>query len=202
MSDPRSRRELLSSLFGVVRSPSRPAAAPAPPDPDRLLRPPGALVPDPDFLGRCTGCGDCSPVCPHGSILFVDREDGRRLPGIQPEARPCHLCPELPCVSACGDEALVDPGGPRAVRLGIARVNPRRCVTFSGQACDRCYRACPFPNQALLLIGLRPLVGTGACTGCGLCEHACPEQPKAIVVIAERHLIPGLRVPEREHDWR
>jgi ferredoxin-type protein NapG len=84
------------------------------------------------------------------------------------------------------------------VRLGIARVNPKTCVTFRGERCTRCYTACPYPDQAILLIGGRPLIGSGACTGCGLCELACPEYPKAIVVIAERNLVPGLRIPRDE----
>jgi len=50
------------------------------------------------------------------------------------------------------------------------------------------------------MIGGRPLVGSGACTGCGLCEFACPEEPKAIAVVAERLLVPGLRVPKSEYE--
>jgi ferredoxin len=51
-----------------------------------------------------------------------------------------------------------------------------------------------------MMIGGRPLVGSGACTGCGLCEHACPEEPRAIEVIPERDLVPGLRVPKTEYE--
>ena len=82
--------------------------------------------------------------------------------------------------------------------MGIARVDPRRCITFHGERCDKCYTACPYPDQAIMSIGGRPLIGSGACTGCGLCEMACPEHPKAIVVIAERNLVPGLRIPKDE----
>jgi Pyruvate/2-oxoacid:ferredoxin oxidoreductase delta subunit len=71
-------------------------------------------------------------------------------------------------------------------------------VTFHGEICDKCYTACPYPDQAIMSIGGRPLIGSGACTGCGLCEMACPEYPKAIVVIAERNLVPGLRIPKDE----
>ena len=51
-----------------------------------------------------------------------------------------------------------------------------------------------------MMIGERPLVSSSACTGCGLCESACPEEPKAIEVIAERLLVPGLRVPRTEYE--
>ena len=175
---------------------------PSPPDADAVLRPPGALWPDTEFLAACTGCGDCVPACPTDSIFTLEGKDDNVVPALSPSAKPCYLCTDLPCIAACPDGALEDLGTPERVRMGIARVNPRRCVTFKGQMCDRCYKACPFPDLAIMMIGGRPLIASGMCTGCGLCEFSCPEAPKAIVVIAERHLIPGLRVPKEEHDWK
>jgi len=196
----RSRRDLLTGWFSALRDATGAARGAAKPKPDEVLRPPGALKPDESFLAACSGCGDCIPVCPTASIISLEREDGRLLPAIDPSAMPCHLCSDLPCIAACPDGALVDPGGPERVRLGIAKVEPKRCVTFRGEVCRHCYAACPYPDRAILLIGGRPLVGSGACTGCGLCEHACPEHPKAIHVIAERNLVPGLRVPRDEYE--
>jgi len=190
----RTRRDLLRGLLDPFR-PVRPAE----PSPETMLRPPGALSPDQAFLEACSGCADCAPVCPSDAIVMLEVEGRRKLPGIAPSRRPCTLCADLPCVAACPDGALADPGGPERVRIGIAKVDPRRCVTFRGERCDRCYRACPYPDRAIMMIGARPLVGSGACTGCGLCEHACPEAPKAIEVIAERLLVPGLRVPKSEY---
>jgi len=189
----RSRRDLLRDVFGVLRGHRAP-----PPDPEKVLRPPGALAPDEAFLDACTACGDCVPACPKDAIFTIRHEDGRAIPAIHPSAAPCHLCPDLPCIAACPDGALLDPGGPERVRIGVARVDPRRCVTFAGERCTDCYRACPYPDQAIMMIGGRPLVGTGACTGCGLCEHACPESPKAIRIVADRHLVPGMRIPKDE----
>ncbi len=193
----RSRRELFSGWLEAVRERARTVRNP---DVETLLRPPGALSPDEDFLERCSGCGDCLPVCPADAIFPVKREDGRLLPAIAPARTPCYLCDRLPCVEACPDGALIDPGGPERVRIGIAKVDPRRCVTFRGQRCDRCHKVCPYPDRAIMMIGLRPLVNSSSCTGCGLCEHACPEEPKAIQVVAERLLVPGLRVPKSEYN--
>jgi len=194
----RSRRELLTGWFEAFRDATSAVAGATKPNLDNLLRPPGALKPDEDFLAACTGCGDCLPVCPPSCIITVEHEDGRDLPVINPSAIPCYLCTELPCIAACEESALIDPGGPDRVRLGIAKIDPTKCVTFKGKTCRSCYTACPYPDQAIMMIGARPLIGSGACTGCGLCEHACPEHPKAIVVIAERNLVPGLRIPREE----
>ena len=191
----RSRRELLFGFLNGFR-----AAAPAGPDLETVLRPPGALVPDEAFLEACTGCADCVDVCPPRAIFMMDLDGEREVPGIAPAVTACALCDDLPCITACPDGALVFPGGAERVRIGIARVDPRRCVTFSGQRCDRCHQACPYPDRAIMIIGGRPLIGSGACTGCGLCEQACPEEPKAITVIAERLLIPGMRVPKTEYN--
>ncbi len=195
----RSRRELFTGWFDAFRDVSSAAAGTSRPNPAKLLRPPGALKPDEEFLDACTGCGDCIPVCPPSCIFTVEHEDGRNIPVIDPSATPCYLCTELPCIKACDEDALVDPGGPERVRLGIAKIDPKRCVTFQGESCRSCYTSCPYPDRAIMMIGARPLIGSGACTGCGLCEHACPEHPKAIEVIAERNLVPGLRIPRDEH---
>jgi ferredoxin len=197
-NDGRSRRDLLTGWLGMFRDASSAATGAVAYDPEKLLRPPGALKPDEDFLAACTGCGDCVPVCPTSSIFMIGEDEGDRIPVIAPSTKACYLCTELPCITACEEGALVDPGGPEQVRLGIAKVDPRRCVTFKGEICDKCYAACPYPDRAIMSIGGRPLIGSGACTGCGLCEMACPEHPKAIVVIAERNLVPGLRIPKDE----
>ena len=194
----RSRRDLFTSWFATLREVGDAVRTTPRIDPSTALRPPGALTPDAAFLEACTGCGDCIPVCPGDSIVAAELGEGRSIPVIVPERRGCFLCTDLPCVAACPEGALVSPGKPERVRMGVARVNPKRCVTFRGRACDLCLKACPYPQQAIMMVGGRPIVASGVCTGCGLCEYACPESPKAIVVIPERDLVPGLRVPRNE----
>lgn len=194
----RSRRELFTSWFRTVQSAAEAAKSPVGVTEEELLRPPGALLPDEKFLAACTGCDDCAAVCPPKAIVPFKTADGKTVPVIEPIRQPCLLCTDVPCAGACPEGALLPPDNAAAIRIGIARVNPRTCVTFKGQVCDECFQACPYPNAAIMKIGGRPLVGSGACTGCGLCEKACPERPRAIAVIPERHLVPGLRVPKGE----
>lgn len=194
----RSRRELLTSWLRPLKDAAHRSSHRRRTD---MLRPPGAIVPDERFIAACTACGNCIDACPWDAITLIDHE-GVKLPGIDPSTQPCRLCQDLPCISSCPDGALESPGEPEDVRLGVAVVDPRLCVTFHGQPCDRCFRACPYPDRAITMVGGRPLVGRADCTGCGLCEKACPEEPRAIVVVAERLLVPGLRIPPDPRERR
>ncbi len=194
-----SRRDLFSSWFEILRG----VSAPRKPDPQRVLRPPGALTPDSTFLERCTGCGDCIEACVKDCLVSLEPSqagpESISLPAVDPDGKPCQLCDDLPCIDACKEGALVDPGSAQGVRMGVARVDPRSCITFKGKLCRLCFNTCPLPHQAIMMIGSRPLVREGACTGCGLCVFACPTTPKAIRVIPERHLVEGLRIPKEEY---
>ncbi len=197
MSREISRKELLRSLFSAFREAGEQFTAPAAPDPARLLRPPGAGVPDGDYLAACTGCADCVPVCPKGAIFVgaAAPDAPHAVAVILPERAPCALCTSLPCVAACPEGALKPLPSPRQVRMGVAQIDPRVCRTFHGEACDLCLRFCPLPDEAIRFIGGRPVVVPSACTGCGMCAAVCPERPRAVVIVPERELIPGVRLP-------
>jgi MauM/NapG family ferredoxin protein len=165
-----------------------------------LLRPPGALD-ELAFLTACTRCDKCLPACPQNAILKASPGAGLSLgtPYIHPRTMPCFLCPELPCIPACPEGALVWPGreGPRAVKMGTARIKTELCLTYPAEDreatdCRICVDRCPFPGEAIAMSGtedggrVHPQVDNDRCTGCGLCVFACPVPEPAIVVDPRR----------------
>jgi len=175
----------------------------------KLLRPPGALD-EFEFLTKCTRCDKCMRACPENAILVAPPSAGLALktPYLDPRSVPCFLCTTLPCIAACEDGALVWPRrtladktvleGPKAARMGTARVKESRCVTWEtadreARACRICVDRCPYPGEALRLaepaegetLG-HPVVDAETCTGCGICVFACPAEPGAIVVEPRR----------------
>ena len=175
----------------------------------RLLRPPGALD-EFAFLTACTRCDKCIRACPENAIRKAGPNMGLALntPYLEPRGIPCFLCTTLPCVTACEDEALVWPRrtqadgtvleGPRAVRMGTAKVKPGRCVTWDtetreARACRACVDRCPYPEEAIRIAAPKegeavghPEVIAEVCTGCGLCVFACPTAEPAILVEPRR----------------
>jgi ferredoxin-type protein NapG len=188
-----SRKELFTDLLSAVRGPRRQELPPAD------LRPPGAVAPDDAYLAACSGCEACVKACPYEAITLVDSsgDPPRRVAAIHAVRRPCRLCEALPCIAACDDGALLPLPSRRDVRIGVAQVDPRSCRTFHGDPCDLCVKHCPLAGEAIRLIGGRPVVMPGTCTGCGICEAACPDRPRSIRVVPERDLVPGLRIPRQ-----
>jgi len=175
----------------------------------KLLRPPGALD-ELEFLTKCTRCDKCMRACPENAISVAPASAGLALktPFIDPRSVPCFLCTSLPCITACEDGALVWPRlnqadgtvleGPKATRMGTARVKQTLCVTWDAaereaRACRICVDRCPYPEEALRLTAPseaesfgHPEVVAEVCTGCGICVFACPAEPSAIVVDPRR----------------
>jgi len=132
------------------------------------------------------------PVCPNGAIQFHSFGDGveRALtPYIAPRERGCIAC--MKCTQVCPTGALtpIDPDPEvvmASVKMGVARLNRDMCYSFADppRTCGVCYRACPFPGQAMT-IGLyeQPTVHRDKCIGCGLCEQACIHLPQAIRIL-------------------
>ena len=159
------------------------------------LRPPGA-VSEEIFAGKCIRCGRCAEACPYHSIKILDIHYGvyAGTPLIRVEEIPCYLC--MKCVEVCPTGTLRKVSQ-EEVRMGVAVINKRRCVTWLGQAlCRTCYNVCPFKEKAIHLDQLRPVVDERFCTGCGLCTHGCPLTPKAINIEPVYSFERGARVSE------
>ena len=172
---------------GVVLSGDDAAALP--------LRPPGAVA-EAEFLARCIRCLRCVEACPNNAIIALDDSFGRRrrsTPAVKARRQACMLCNKidgefLKCTQSCPSGALQlvrnDPDEiQQKVAMGKAEIDQGLCYSFNSWTCGACFRACPFPNQAMTL-GLweRPEVNPDACVGCGLCERACIRYPQAIRV--------------------
>jgi ferredoxin-type protein NapG len=131
------------------------------------LRPPGA-VEESLFLERCTRCNDCAKACPHGAIVF-DQQNGS--PVIFPDLVACQVCEDFPCISACKTDALIMVRDRREVRMGLALVSERACT--AGQGCHACVSCCPTQALSMDFEGMRLVVASEHCVGCGMCQQIC-----------------------------
>ncbi len=158
-----------------------------------VLRPPGA---QPDFASRCIRCLRCADACPNNAILPLEGEgagERRGTPVIKARRQACMLCnriegDKLRCTEACPTGALEPVDNQTeailaSVAMGTAVIDTDLCYSYNSWTCGACYRACPFPEQAMRL-GLweKPEVNAELCVGCGLCERACIRYPQAIRV--------------------
>ena len=152
------------------------------------LRPPGALEEE-AFLAACLRCSLCAQACDTNCIVLFGHGEGRHAgtPHIVAEERACDLC--LACTEVCPSGALVPVRDKTEVRMGVAAVDERLCVSHNGTgACGACFTICPLRGRAITQ-GIRnaPTVHEESCVGCGLCEEACiVRERRAIRVVTTR----------------
>jgi ferredoxin-type protein NapG len=154
------------------------------------LRPPGAQ-PNGGLEEKCIRCFRCAEVCPPKAIRLDAVWDpaGSDLPYIEAKERACVLC--MKCTQACPTGALAPIVADLltvhgAVRMGTPVLTRDRCISWRGVGiCRLCYYVCPYPDQAVALVGRQqsPLFEPKQCVGCGLCEEACPSIAKAIRIL-------------------
>ncbi|BAO28190.1 ferredoxin-type protein NapF [Sulfuritalea hydrogenivorans] len=131
-------------------------------------RPPWALTEE-AFLGACSRCGECIPVCPTRIIVVV-----RGYPEVDFKRGECSFCGA--CATACKHGALLRAGNestPWTIRAQVAE----NCLARHGVECRVCGDPC-----AVAAIRFSPRLGgpplpevdAGSCTGCGACVASCP----------------------------
>ena len=174
---------------------------------DRLIRPPGAIVRDPqggflrlmsegEFRAKCLRCGQCLKACPTGGLQPAVAEaglDGFYTPVLVPKAGWC----EQNC-AACG---AVCPGGALIpfrieekpeIRIGLATITRDKCLAWREgneyAQCTVCKEYCSYDAITLRPVAGhdRPVVVDHKCVGCGICESACPVKPEAAIVVHRR----------------
>lgn len=107
-------------------------------------------------------------------------------PYLDVRRRACTLC--MRCTQICPSGALRDVKDSldviaEQVHMGVAEVDPDRCLSYLGRVCGVCHDACPLSGRAIRLTPpARPVVIEAGCVGCGRCVEECPQTPLAISV--------------------
>lgn len=145
-----------------------------------MLRPPGA-VDESSFLTNCTRCGDCITACPHETLFEapIRFRGAAGTPMFDPAEKPCWMCEDAPCVTACGPSVLTHDAG---FHMGTAWIQEQTCLAYQGSFCSVCDERCPVEG-ALIVENGKPRIDETVCTGCGVCQHVCPAPQNAIVIM-------------------
>lgn len=154
------------------------------------VRPPTANLDDAVFRNACIGCGLCGTVCENGCIRYFGLDEpewGPLTPYLDVRRRACTLC--MRCTQICPTTALTHREKeldkfPGTIDMGVAVVDPQRCLSYLGRICGYCHDACPLPQKAIRLKPpAQPVVLEDGCVGCGRCVELCPQYPTAIDIV-------------------
>jgi ferredoxin-type protein NapG len=153
-----------------------------------VVRPPGALASEDDFLAACERCGACARACPHGVISHFGPASGllEKTPRLEPESNPCRWCSTMDCIKACPSGALRREVNGTVGAIGKAKLRLDQCLNSEGILCDTCVQYCPSEIGAIRMNGHSPQLDHDRCVGCGLCAFYCDASPAAIDMVAIR----------------
>ncbi|MFK5921270.1 MAG: hypothetical protein QM496_03770 [Verrucomicrobiota bacterium] len=205
MSSNFSRRQLFKLRLGDVGNLVRQArqslvekntedespAAESPAENINIIRPPGALSPDSDFLATCERCHACADACPHEGVIQTfgpSHGANEGSPFLTPGEAPCRWCFDTPCISACPSDALQIPktdsheAKPLAA-IAAAVLDLDSCLNNQGTICDTCALMCPPHIKAIKMISRQPHIDVELCTGCGMCAYYCESEPGSITIV-------------------
>ncbi|VAX18900.1 hypothetical protein MNBD_NITROSPINAE02-1707 [hydrothermal vent metagenome] len=155
-----------------------------------VLRPPGAIDEE-RFVTLCKECDDCIKACPENTLRAAGEEHGslEGTPIFDPLRKPCFLCSDLYCISACQKGALEPVETISLLDMGKARIDTSLCVSYEGDECRYCLDFCPLSGQAIIEIGGRPWVQAEQCVGCGLCQYHCYHEARRSAITVEPRVL-------------
>lgn len=167
-----SRRSLVAGSALVAASFAVGSAASALDGGATCLRPPSAEDEE-RFRSLCLKCDRCRSACPQGCVRTGTLEDGLlnwRTPVMDFHRGLCDFCGR--CEQTCPTGAIRDVDA-KANRIGLAVIDPQRCIAWISGSCRVCVDACPYEALSADASG-RPIVDSTRCNGCGICEYRCP----------------------------
>jgi len=192
------RRQALIALGGALGMVTLAGVDPARRrQPERLIRPPGALLTD--FTSLCMRCGECVRVCPTQGLQPSLMEGGWPnlfTPRLVPRLGYCSYNCDA-CLRACPTGAIppLEKERKQQTPIGLASINTDRCLPWAYDTlCGICEEMCPLPEKAITLEEMqvatndgkpqtifRPRVLNDRCIGCGACEFHCPVGGEAAI---------------------
>ena len=144
----------------------------------RLIRPPGALVPDKNFLAACIRCYRCQDACEPGAIQFFTEKDGRHYhtPYVDPAVKACEPCME--CTQVCPTGALrpLTMDDKPTVHMATVELREDLCLSHKAKRIR--------DEQAMMMeLGREPTESEAPVERrgpCGECFMFCPMRQRAI----------------------